>query len=114
MLQTILGNKNAYLCLLYIYHYGEVYANMIANAQQASTMSPIVAQLKKLAEAGVISGRKVGRTTMYSFNERSSIVRLLKEMVKIEYDNILPQDKEKLFSIRSRPRRVGKIIINEN
>lgn len=114
MLETLLGNRNAYYCLLFLYHYGETYPNMIAKALKENTLTPIRAQLRRLEEGGIIKGRRVGRATMYSFNERSSIVKLLKEMVKIEYDQILPRDKEKLFSIRSRPRREGKPIIREN
>lgn len=114
MLETILGNRNAYLCLIYLYHYGEAYPNMIAKALGEKTMTPIKAQLRRLQEGGVLKGRKVGQTTMYSFNERSTIVKLLREMVKIEYDTIPAKDKEKLFSIRSRSRREGKPVINGN
>ena len=114
MLETILGNRNAFLCLIYLYHYGEAYPNMIAKALNEKTMTPIKAQLRRLEEGGIIKGRKVGQTTMYSFNERSSIVKLLKEMVKIEYDAIPTKEKEKLFSIRSRSRREGKPVISGN
>jgi hypothetical protein len=114
VLETILGNHNAYLCLLYIYHYGEAYPNMIATALNEKTMTPIKGQLRRLEGGGILKGRKVGRTTMYSFNEKHIIVRLLKEMVKAEYDSILPGDKEKLFAMRSRPRREGKPVLNEN
>lgn len=114
MLETILGNRNAYICLIYLYHYGEAYPNMIATALNEKTMTPIKAQLKRLEAGGILKGRKLGRVTMYSFNERSSIVKLLKEMVKIEYDNIPVKDKEKLFATRSRTRREGKPIINGN
>lgn len=114
MLETILGNRNAFLCLLYLYHYGEAYPNMIANALDENTMTPIKAQLRRLEAGGILKGRKIGRSTMYSFNERSSIVKLLKEMVKIEYDAIPMKEKEKIFSIRSRARREGKPVINGN
>ena len=114
MLETIVGNRNGYYCLLFLYHYGEVYPSIIAKGLQEKTLTPIRAQLRRLEEGGIIKGRKVGRATMYSFNERSTIVKLLKEIVKIEYDNILPKDKEKLFSVRSRSRRQGKPVINGN
>jgi hypothetical protein len=114
MLETLVGNRNAYYCLLFVYHYGEVYPNIIAKALQEKTVSPIQAQFRRLTEGGIFKSRKVGRATMYSFNERSSIVKHLKEMVKIEYENILPKDKERLFSIRTRPRREGKPVINGN
>ena len=114
MLETILGNRNAYLCLIFLYHYGEAYPNMIATALNKKTMTPIKAQLRRLEEGGIVKGRKVGRVSMYSFNERSSIVKLLKDMVKIEYDTIPIKEKEKLFALRSRPRREGKPVINGN
>lgn len=114
MLETILGNRNAYNCLLFVFHYGEVYPNMVAKALHEKTMTPLKAQFRRLEEGGILKGRKLGRATMYSFNEKSSIVKHLIEMVKIEYENILPRDKEKLFNIRSRPRREGKPVINGN
>lgn len=114
MLETILGNRNAYYSLLFVYHYGEVYPNLVAKSLGEKTLTPIQAQFKRLEEGGILKGKKIGRATMYSFNEKSSIVKHLREMVKIEYENILPKDKEKLFAIRARPRRTGKPVINGN
>lgn len=114
MLETILGNSNAYYCLIFVYHYGEVHPSVVAKALNSTTRTPLNAQFRRLEEGNVLKGRMVGRAKMYSFNEKSSIVKHLREMVKIEYENILPKDKEKLFALRVRPRRTGKPVINGN
>lgn len=107
MLQTILGNKSAYWVMLYIYHYGEVYPRQVASALDTS-VAPIILQLKKFSDAGVLASKKVGKSTLYFFNRKASQVRPLIEMIKMEYDNIPDADKAILFSKRSRARRPGK------
>jgi len=110
MLETLLGNKSAYWVMLYLYHYGEAYPTMIADALGIS-MNPIKAQMKKLSDAGILARKKTGNVNMYFFNEKAAIVKPLKEMIRIEYDNISTADKNKLFKHRSRARREGKPVI---
>lgn len=112
MLATLLGNESAYWVMLFLYHYGEVYPTMIADALGTS-MNPIKGQLKKLSDAGILSRRKMGNVNLYFFNEKAAIVKALKEMIAVEYDNISKADKNKLFKLRSRSRREGKLILND-
>ena len=112
MIETLLGNKSAYWVMLYLYHYGEVYPKLIADALDIS-VTPIKGQLKKLADAGILSRKKTGNVNLYFFNEKAAIVKPLKEMIAIEYNNINSADKNKLFKHRARARREGKPIIND-
>ena len=111
MLEKLLGNKSAYWVMLYLYHYGEVYPTLIADSLQTS-LNPIKGQLKKLSDAGILSRKKMGKMNLYFFNEKAAIVKPLKEMIAIEYDNINQADKNKLFNHRARSRREGKPVIS--
>lgn len=111
MLEKLLGNKSAYWVMLYLYHYGEVYPTLIADSLGLS-LNPIKAQLKKLADAGILNRKKTGNVNLYFFNEKAAIVKPLKEMIAIEYDNINMSDRNKLFKRRARARREGKPVIS--
>jgi hypothetical protein len=54
----------------------------------------------------------MGKMNLYFFNEKAAIVKPLKEMIAIEYDNINQADKNKLFNHRARSRREGKPVIS--
>jgi predicted transcriptional regulator len=110
MLEKLFGSKSAYWVLLFIYHYGEVYPAMIAENLETSA-NPIKGQLKKLSNVGILLRKKTGNVTIYFFNEKAAIVKPLKEMLKIEYDNISSADKNKIFKLRARSRREGKPVI---
>jgi predicted transcriptional regulator len=110
VLETLLGNKSAYWVMLYLYHYGEIYPTMVADALELS-MNPIKAQLKKLSDAGILARKKTGNMNIYFFNEKAAMVKPLKEIIRIEYDNISSADKNKLFKHRARARREGKPVV---
>lgn len=111
MLETLLGNKSAFWVMIYLYHYGEVYPSLIADSLEIS-MNPIKGQLKKLSDAGILLRKKTGNVNLYFFNEKAAIVKPLKEMIAIEYDNISAADKNRLFKHRARARRQGKPVIS--
>lgn len=111
MLEAILGNKSAYWVMLFIYHYGEVYPKMIADSLETS-VTPLKAQLEKLSDAGVLARKKTGNISLYFFNEKAAIVKPLKEMIAVEYDNISMADRTKIFSKRSRARKKGKEVLS--
>ena len=98
--------------MLYLYHYGEIYPKMIADSLEVS-VNPIMGQLKKLSDAGILARKKTGNVSLYFFNEKAAIVKPLKEMIKIEYDNINAADRNRLFKHRARARREGKPVLND-
>jgi hypothetical protein len=92
--------------MLYLYHYGEVYPTLIADSLGLS-LNPIKGQLKKLADARILMRKKTGNMNIYFFNEKAAIIKPLKEMIAIEYNNISASDKNKLFKHRARARRAA-------
>ncbi len=107
MLDKIFGNKTAEKIMLHIYHYGDTYPSAIARDYNIA-LTPIQNQLQRFEEAGVLISKMVGRTRVYKFNKRYSLTGPFIKLVKIVYDALSLEDKEKIFKKRRRPRRKGK------
>lgn len=110
MLDLILGNRNAERIFLHIFHYGEIHASGISNDYGIS-LTPVLNQLTRFENAGILISREVGRTRLYSFNPKSAFTRCVKEMVQIQYESISRSEKERIFGKRRRPRRKNKPVI---
>ena len=107
MLEGIFGNKSAEKVLLHIFHYGESHASAIAKDFEVA-LNPIVHQLNRFEKAEVLVSKEVGRSRMYSFNPKSPLTQPLKDMIEVAYEGISLSEREKIFSMRRRPRRKGK------
>jgi len=107
MLEKIFGNKSAEYILLFLYHYGELHASAIAESLQTA-ITPIKNQLERFEEAGVLISKTLGRSRVYAFNPKSPFVKPVRELLRIAYESIPFHEREKIFSIRRRPRRKGK------
>jgi len=110
MLEGIFGNKTAERVLLHIFHYGEIHASAIAQ-DYGIALNPILGQLDRFEQAGILISKELGRSRVYSFNPKSPLVSPVRDLVKIVYDSIPLREKEKLFIKRRRPRRKGKPIL---
>lgn len=109
MLQLIFGNKTAERVLLHIFHYGEIHASGISNDYNIS-LTPVINQLERFEQAGILVSKEVGKSRLYSFNPKSAYTKYIKEIIKINYNNLTLEDKEIIFSKRRKPRRKGKPI----
>jgi hypothetical protein len=107
MLENIFGNKSTEKILLHIFHYGESYASAIASDFK-TPLNPIVQQLNKLEQSGVLVSKVIGRSRIYSFNPKSPFSKPMKEIIQIAYEGIPLNERHELFAIRRRPRRKGK------
>ncbi|MBK8394666.1 MAG: ArsR family transcriptional regulator [Leptospiraceae bacterium] len=107
MLELILGNKTAERVLLHIYHYGEIHASAISSDYKIA-LTPILNQLNRFEMAGILISKEIGKARLYSFNPKSAFTKPMMNIIKIAYDNIPLENKEKIFKIRRRPRRKGK------
>ena len=110
MLETIFGNQTAAKIMLYLFHYGEAYANGVAK-DMSITLSQVQKQLDKFEVAGILISKKFGTTRLYQFNPKLGVVKKIKELVGVFYDSIPLIEREKIFSERRRPRRRGKTVI---
>lgn len=110
MLDKLFGNETLALIFLNLYHYGEVYSALIEKNTGIASR-PVLNQLNKMEEAGVLVSRVVGRTRLYQFNSKNAVIKPLKEIIKITYSNMNIKMKEKMFKERMRPRAKGKEVI---
>jgi transposase len=86
MLEGLLGNKSAEKVMLALYVRGELHASAIAQMYNTA-LDPIKKQLERFEEAGFLVSRVVGRSRLYSFNEKHPIFEPLKELLAIAYEN---------------------------
>jgi hypothetical protein len=110
MLEGIFGNKTAERILLHIYHYGEIHGSAIAQDYKTA-LNPIKGQLDRFERASVLVSKVVGRSRVYSFNPKSSLVGPVKQLVRILYESIPLKERERIFASRRRPRRKGKPVL---
>lgn len=110
MLEAIFGNQTAAKLMLYLFHYGEAYANGVSKDMDI-TLSQVQKQLDKFEIAGILVSKKLGTTRLYSFNPKLGVVKKIKELIEVFYESIPLTDREKMFSERRRPRRRGKPVI---
>jgi DNA-binding transcriptional ArsR family regulator len=112
MLEKILGSDTAMKIMLHLIHYGEIYPSAVAKDYQIS-LSAVQKQFARFEEAGVLVSKLVGKTRVYLFNKKSPIAKPFIELVKVYYDGLSLEDKEKIFAERRRPRRPGKPVIKK-
>jgi predicted transcriptional regulator len=84
MLEGLLGNKSAEKVMLALYVSRELHASAIAQMYDTA-LDPIKKQLERFEEAGFLVSRVVGRSRLYSFNEKSPIIVPLKDLLAIAY-----------------------------
>lgn len=110
MLETIFGNETAAKVMLYLFHYGEAYASGISN-DMGITLSQVQKQLNRFEEGNILISKKVGTVRVYSFNPKLGIVKKLISLIEGFYSAIPLKEREKIFSVRRRPRRKGKEVL---
>lgn len=109
VLDGIFGNKTASRVLLHLFHYSEIHSAAIAKDYQLA-VTPIRMQLERFENAGILVAKNVGRTRVFSFNQKSPFVKPIKSILEIFYNSLTIEEKEVLFSVRRRPREKGKPI----
>jgi len=110
MIENIFGNMTAKRVLLHIYHYGEIHASGIAKDYDVS-VTPILNQLKRFELSGVLVSKQVGKSRLYLLNPKSPYMNPVKAILKLYYDSLSLEEKQKQFNTRRRPRRKGKPVL---
>jgi hypothetical protein len=110
MLEALFGNQTAAKLMLYLFHYGEAYANGVSK-DMTITLSQVQKQLDKFESAGILVSKKLGTTRIYEFNPKLGVVKKIKDLIEAFYESIPIEEREKMFSERRRPRRKGKPFI---
>lgn len=107
VLEAVFGSRSAMLVLLFLENYGEGHASRMATTYDVAVMG-MQRQLKRFEEEGVLVSRMVGRSRVFSFNERNPTVRNLRQFLKSELALIPKKYTAEYYRQRQRPRRAGK------
>jgi hypothetical protein len=107
MLEPLLASTNCERVLIFLAAREEGYLREISDFFQ-SAPAPVLKQLEKLENGGILFSRLAGRTRLYGFNPRYPFLNELKALL----DKALifyPEDiRARLLESRQRPRRKGK------
>ena len=109
VLEAVFGSRSAMLVLLFLENYEEGHASRMATTYDVAVMG-MQRQLKRFEEEGVLSSRMVGRTRVFSFNQRNPTVNNLRQFLASELALISKEYTSKYYRQRQRPRRAGKPI----
>lgn len=110
MLDKILGSDIAMKIMLHLVHYEEIYPSAVAKDYEL-TLSAVQKQFARFEDSGILVSKLVGRTRIFMFNKKSKAASKFYELIKVYYDGLSVKDKEKIFSERRRPRRLGKPVL---
>ena len=110
MLEAIFGNATAEKALLHIFHYGEIHAAAIASDYGVAN-TPVLKQLERFENAGILASRTVGKARLYAINPKSLWAKPLTDLLRTAYEAMPLPEKERVFGVRRRPRRKGKAVL---
>ena len=104
LLEPLLGSKNREMILIFLQAREKGYAREIARFYDTDYY-PIYDQLGKLELGGIIVGEKVGRTIVFQFKPRYTLLAELRMLLEKTL-SYYPEDiQEQLLRNRRRPRR---------
>ena len=112
MLDQIFGSETAMKIMLHLYHYQEIYPTAVARDYQIA-LSAVQKQFQRFEDANILVSKLVGKTRVYFFNMKNPATKPFIELIKVYYDGLSLEDKEKIFKERRRPRRPGKPVIKK-
>ncbi len=75
------------------------------------SLEAVQRQLDKLEGARVLVTRRLGRTLVFSWNEKSKTARKVKDLVATVYEGIPLENRAEIFSVRRRPRSKDKPVL---
>ncbi len=107
MLEGIFGGRDAARTLLFLENYGDGYGAEIARTF-GTALRPIQAQLDRFERAGMLVSRMRGRTRLYTWNPRGPIVPRLRALLATALPFLPPEERERYYTQRRRPRAKGK------
>lgn len=107
MLKELFGNATAEKVLLYLERYGEGYGKAIADTFGIS-VHMAQRQLARFERAGLLASVLKGRTRLFVWNPRYPFLAQVRSLLREALRRIPPDERERYFSQRRRPRRTGK------
>lgn len=110
MMSELFGGQTAEKCLVYLAAQGEGYPLEISRAYGISN-TQVIRTLDRLEKADILIGREVGRTRIYTLNQRYILAKELKALLDRVLSLMPIQEQERYFMRRKRPRKKNKAVI---
>lgn len=107
VLETLFGGRTAARTLMYLQNYEEGYAGGIAKTF-GIPLSMVQKQLKKFERGDILTSRPVGNARMFTWNPRNPTVAPLRALLADSFKYVPPDEIERFYRERRRPRRTGK------
>jgi DNA-binding transcriptional ArsR family regulator len=107
MLEPLLDSPAKEKILLYLYTHGDSYPRELARSL-GLYVTAVQYQLGKLENGGVLYSRLRGRVRLFGFNPRYPFKKELEDLLEKALSFVPPEEREKLYKPRLRPRRTGK------
>lgn len=109
-LYDLFGGRAAEAVLLHTFHYGETYGRAAAR-DFAVSLDSVQRQLDRFERAGVLIGKRQGRTLVYGWNPKSRLASRLRDLVAVVHEGLGQETKESIFAERRQPRAKDKPVI---
>lgn len=107
MLEPLFASTNCERVLIYLAARGEGYLREISDFFQSGP-APVLKQLEKLEQGGIIYIRLLGRTRVYAFNPRYPFLKELRALLEKALEFYPEETRVALTENRRRLRRKGK------
>ena len=109
MLAELFGSQTSEKILLYLAAMGEGYASEISGTFKISN-TQTQRTLEKLENADILVAVNIGRTRVYSLNDRWVLAEKLKAVLDEALLNIPIDEQKQYFSKRKKPRKKNKVV----
>lgn len=107
MLEFIFGNRTMEKILLFFERYQQGYPSEIAQLFKIPIFS-VQNQLKRLENGGILVSKLYGKVRIYQFNPQYPFLKELRALLAKAISVLPPEEIDKFYMRRTRPRRTGK------
>jgi DNA-binding transcriptional ArsR family regulator len=107
MFKALFGSERKGKILLFLHAHGESYPSEIARAfgYYLNSVQTVMANLER---GGILYSRLRGNLRLFGLNPRYPFKRELEALMEKSLMFVAPEEKEKLYTPRLRPRQTGK------
>ena len=107
MLKALLGSERKGRILLYLHTHGEGYPSEVARAF-GYYLNSVQTVMSNLERGGILYSRLRGKVRLFGLNPRYPFKRELDALLEKALAFVLPEERERIYTPRLRPRQSGK------
>jgi len=95
-LGAVLANATTERILMHIAHYGSAYGRQVSRDHGVHILA-VQRQLRRLERCGILRSRKIGKTVVYTLDERYPYLRQLMDLIRAAYEAMSPAERMAAF-----------------